>query len=334
MIFNESVNNASISYEGIKESAYDLGIGGALMHVYENECNYNALMKAAALSEMKYYNETGKDLFVQEAGALGSFWEKVKAFFKKVIEKIKAIFKKFVSVFDQFTMDNKKFVKKYYNDLTRKNLADFEFNGYAFPGLDKNYMDAGKDYKGTISGITDSSSQDEMDNKMEQNRGALIGEGGLTESEFRTELHDWLYGDKDTIENIKIRDVLSLLENSKKDKSDVEKAQKKIVGDIGKAVDAMEKDIKAFQNENRATGTKDDEKEMNESLIKTLDAQIKIYKAYSNDLTVFFGAVSKAVVDRAKQCKAICVKALSYKHEAATVAEGAYSNIFAGVEII
>ena len=41
------------------------------MHVYENECNYNAIMKAAGISELKYYKETGGDLFVQEAGAAG-----------------------------------------------------------------------------------------------------------------------------------------------------------------------------------------------------------------------------------------------------------------------
>ena len=102
MIFNEmNTNNTAISYDAVQESPYELGIGGALMHVYENECNYNALMKAAALSEMKYYNQTGGDLFVQEAGAFAGFIQKAKEFFKKVIEKIKSIAKKFIAKINQ-----------------------------------------------------------------------------------------------------------------------------------------------------------------------------------------------------------------------------------------
>ena len=134
MIFNE-MNTSVNSYESVQESPHELGIGGALMHVYENECNYNALMKAAALSELKYYNENGGDLFVQEAGAFNGFMGKVKAFFVKVIEKIKSICKKFVAKIRQFTMSDKDFVKKYANQLQRANLKDFEFNGYKFEVL-------------------------------------------------------------------------------------------------------------------------------------------------------------------------------------------------------
>ena len=52
------------------------------MHVYENECNYNAIVKSVGISELKYYQETGKDLFVNEAGAFKKFGSKVTAFFK------------------------------------------------------------------------------------------------------------------------------------------------------------------------------------------------------------------------------------------------------------
>ena len=67
---------------------------------------------------------------------------------------------------------------------------------------------------------------------------------------------------------------------------------------------------------------------------KLIDKQIQVYRAYCNDLTVFYGAYVGALKDQNRQAKAICVKAMSYKHEAATVAEGAYGNIFAGVEIL
>ena len=55
--------NTDNYYDGpVAPSPYPVGIEGALMHVYENECNYNALMKAVGISELKYYQETGKNL--------------------------------------------------------------------------------------------------------------------------------------------------------------------------------------------------------------------------------------------------------------------------------
>ena len=138
MIFDSYNESSTVSLDAIKESPYPLGYEGALMHVYENELNYYSLMKAVGLSEMKYYQETGGSLFVHEAGAFGSFIEKVKAFFKKVIEKIKSIFKKFIAAIDQYTLENKKFVKKYGQEIMRKNLTDFEFEGYKFKELETN----------------------------------------------------------------------------------------------------------------------------------------------------------------------------------------------------
>ena len=84
MIFDS--NLGSVPEAGL--SPYKLGIEGGLMHVYENECNFNALMRAVGISELKYYNDTGRDLFVHEAGAFAGFIEKAKAFFKKVIERL------------------------------------------------------------------------------------------------------------------------------------------------------------------------------------------------------------------------------------------------------
>ena len=98
MIFDTNMSSGStISLESVQESPYELGMGGALMHVYENQLNWNAIMKSVGISEMKYYQNTGRDLFVNEAGAVAGFIEKVKAFFKKVIEKIKQIFKAFMA---------------------------------------------------------------------------------------------------------------------------------------------------------------------------------------------------------------------------------------------
>lgn len=127
------------SYTGVVEpSKYEVGLEGALMHVYETQLNYNAMMKAVGISELKYYQETGGDLFVNEAGAFSGFLEKAKALFKKIIEKIKAIFARFAMMMRKYTMDDKAFVKKYRSDIMAKStrVRDFEYEGWRFEKLD------------------------------------------------------------------------------------------------------------------------------------------------------------------------------------------------------
>ena len=69
--------------------------------------------------------------------------------------------------------------------------------------------------------------------------------------------------------------------------------------------------------------------------VKFINNKITVYKALSNDLTVYFGAKVKALADKNRQAKAICVKALSYKYknESAGVG-GSYDDIFNGVQIV
>lgn len=333
MIFNE-MNNTVISHESVQESPYELGIGGALMHVYENECNYNALMKAAALSEMKYYNETGGDLFVQEAGALAGFLQKAKDFFKKVIEKIKSIAKKFVAKINQYTMKDKDFVKKYQNELIRKDLKDFEFNGYAFPDWSGNTETSGAANKVKDDGSDDT---DAINDIIEANRGNIVGAGAMTESEYRDELKEKLYGDKEDIK-VQIRAELNTISETSKLVKAAEKEEKDIIKGIDEIIKKIEKKINEIDKGINADIKADknaDTIESRDNHIKASNNRITVFKALSNDLTVYFGAKVKALNDKNRQAKAICVKALSYKatNEAA-VSEGGYGDIFSGVEII
>ena len=88
MFLNESYNSIE-NFDHVHESPYELGVEGALMHVYENECNYNAIMKSVGIAEFKYYNETGRtDLFVHEAGATGGLLSKIISFFKAINDTI------------------------------------------------------------------------------------------------------------------------------------------------------------------------------------------------------------------------------------------------------
>lgn len=333
MIFNEM--NTVESYDAVQESPYELGIGGALMHVYENECNYNAIMKAAALSELKYYNETGGDLFVQEAGALSGLVTRIKEFFKKVIEKIKSIAKKFFAKINQFTMKDKDFVKKYSKELIRRDLKDFEYDGYKFPGIKGEHPFNVTANKESVTAIKYDTDSDRVNDEIEANRGKLLGgKGKLTESEFRDELKEMLYGDKESYA-VTIRNELNIISSTAELTKKAQKAEKDAIKAINDSIKTIEKiadnDIKIATK----TDTDSYAAETRTKNTQRIDKLVQVYRAFANDLTVSFGAYTKALADRNRQAKAICVKALSYKHEAATLESSyEYGDIFSGVEIV
>ena len=408
MIFDSYNESSTVSLDAIKESPYPLGYEGALMHVYENELNYYSLMKAVGLSEMKYYQETGKELFLNEAGAFGSFIEKVKAFFKKVIEKIKSIFKKFIAAIDQYTLENKKFVKKYGQEIMRKNLTDFEFEGYKFSKLDT----AGPEFtakakavddllvavenshdsivKGTPITISSSILSNQSSNFVatmttdqktavnEYLRAALVDDTKrLDTDDYRDRLQELFYGDgkdgdKETLEKINMREQLNYIDDSKKTIKQAERDQKTITKHIENALrkldklpneirkyvkdDSFKTDMTTMHTAAKAGNSYDPDKEHPYSkdgsssanptadedkinnYIKTIDNILDASRSVANDITVGFGVLVQAYKDRVTQAKAICVKALSYKHESAMVSES-YSDydsddIFSSVNII
>ena len=262
--------NTDNYYDGpVAPSPYPVGLEGALMHVYENECNYNALMKAVGISELKYYQETGRNLFVHEAGAFSAFLDKAKAFFKKVIEKIKQIFHKFAAVMNQFTMSDKKFVKTYSKEINRKDISDFTFSGYTFEGLDKalnasidldmskyNINNFDDNYKRKLGADEKAVDSDKLNDIIEEHRGTWLNKitggnhGSLDESEFRDEIKDYLYGnggEKEELDDKQIdkRKILQWIEGKERAIKDANNKQKECT----RAIDKMIKKIEEFEKE-------------------------------------------------------------------------------------
>lgn len=352
MIFNNEASFSNTGYVG--ESKYPLGLEGALMHVYENECNYNAIMRSVGISELKYYQETGGDLFVQEAGALSGLFSKIIAFFKKVIEKIKSIFHKFVAVINQYVIDDNKFVKKYGTELNMRNLRDMEFHGYTFKNLNKG-LDTTENSKtfdelakilskfdnGSNSGIISLKPyylDDDAANKMcEENRGKIIQANALSEEDFRTELKERFYGgEKETFKIGDISTYLGIISNAKKAIRTAEEEQKSITNIINEAIKSFSqlqmKFARSLTGGENNTGTSS--VELRKKVVQATGAVIKILKSACDDYTVGYGVEIKALKDQNRQAKAICVKALSYKHEAASVYGESYTDdIFSSVTI-
>ena len=274
MLFDTISESTVTNWDEIQPSKYEANLEGALMLVYENECNYNALMKAAALSELKYYQETGGDLFVHEAGAFGSFLEKAKNFFKKIIEKIKQLFKKFFMTISSYGNKDKSWVKKYEKDVTKATgyIDDMEFKGYKFKSdlnsvsfndkandvLDK----YGKDITDTSRHLTDLGKvsfkyvdpfddEDKVNDEIEKHRAIIAGESGsMDESEFRDKLKELFYGDLEPEmldgKDINLRNQLNYIYDTKTTIRDAEREEKKITKSFTNLIKSLEEAQKIF----------------------------------------------------------------------------------------
>lgn len=341
MIFNSDGYIGSTNLAAVAESPYELGLKGALMHVYETECNYNAMMKSVGLSELKYYQETGKDLFMNEAGAFGGFIEKAKTLFKKIIEKIKAIFKKFMAKINSFTMSDKDFVKKYEKDILRKDVTDMEFTGYEkMKNGATNYVLNMKAFNDFI-GSDDMSLKDgdAVNDKIESLRSTLVGDSGaMTEAELRDKLKEDLYGDKETFDvtSTMVRTALSTIKDTSKTIKDIEKLQKETIKSIENVIKHLDKNLAEFNKDlNKDIKNKnDDEIKSGNELTTAVNNRITVAKAISNDVTVIFGTCSAAAKDANRQAKALCVKVLSYNKKESAGVYGESGDIFAGVNFV
>lgn len=94
--------------------------------------DYNAIIEAAKISELRYYKDTGKDLFIVNESAFKNFLDKIIEFFKKIKEKIKEIFYKFMDLFDtkkyKRTTDNWEQVSRNYEKGDNHTRQDDYYN--------------------------------------------------------------------------------------------------------------------------------------------------------------------------------------------------------------
>ena len=339
MIFDSNIS-APTNWDAVQESPYTLGLEGGLMHVYENECNYNAIMKAAGLSELKYYKENGGDLFVQEAGAAGSLIDRFIAFFKKVFEKIKQIFKKFVMVISSYVSKDKDFAKKY-KPMVFKNFKEFNFTGWDFdsgkmPDINKIPIGEGSADVIAKNHTAKVMTDEDIEGILNTVRTGVVGESVSDDKEFRDALHKCLYGEEKvemTITSSKCAEAFEIISDTKKNIRTAEKEQKSITGKIEAYIKQLEKAkdslVKGLGKEDNTTDT-----DTNNNRINAITKSIERNKEYSNIATTTFSAVIGALKDLNRQSKAICIKALNSGSRKSTEESAISGDIFANVEII
>lgn len=141
-----SSNYTSVEpFKGDHFNYHELGIIAAA----ESAANQNAFMKAIAIQELASMEQYGTTDVLYESVNIKGIFEKIKAFFKKIIEKIHKIFHTFIAKMSSWFGNNTNFAKKYEKEIV-KNWSqisnDFEFKGYYFTGIQKT-KESGVEFK-------------------------------------------------------------------------------------------------------------------------------------------------------------------------------------------
>lgn len=127
-----SSNYTSVEpFKGDHFNYHELGIIAAA----ESAANQNAFMKAIALQELASMEQYGNTDVLYESVNIKGIFEKIKAFFKKIIEKIHKIFHTFIAKMSSWFGNSKDFAKKYEKEIIKnwsKVSNDWEFKGYKF----------------------------------------------------------------------------------------------------------------------------------------------------------------------------------------------------------
>ncbi len=330
----------------------------------EAEENWNIFRKAVGLNELNCLVSTGEE-YIYEAGGAASFLENAKQWFVKLFQKIKGIFEKFIAKVASFVSSDAKFVNKYEDKIregSNKIPASTTFNGYMFEGLKKfnikNYsgMLSSDNSKGdallktiksintaTISAASDNGAinDDKLKKQLEEFRngseaglkslrGNMCGQStGLESGEFAKEFRDYLYGDKESLDDSYLSKYTEFIAEIKEAKQCKAKAKedfdeiKKLINENISRLESYKQDLKDKDN----SQDNDKSKKAKENLVKYIDATINSAKEGLTVFTTANGIHLAALKDYNRQCKAICVKLVGFaSRQSAENASAIYQN--------
>ena len=342
MFLDESAT-LGISEELSRVEGVDNGISNyheaMLYAVAENESNFSAIMRSAAVGELKSYKE-GVD-FWNEA-ATGGFFSKIKAFFIRLWQKIKGIFARFMSRFDQFARGGKSFFDKY-----KKQLADnfakmdkdkVKFVGYTFQniGTANSAITSfqSESFVSSAAATYSTKDEDDLTAEIEEFRGKLVGGGKVTSSEFSKELFEYFRkdGTKEEQDEVTFQSISAVLNKADTAKRGVETNYKGLEKAVNSVINACEKG-----QSSAIDGQVKDEGD-NATHVKNTAGYPKLIRVIKGKLEAaqtYIGAEMKACTDEISQAKAFAGQVLRVKHEATSLEEGTIytDNIFSSVTL-
>lgn len=281
-------------------------------HIYaESEYNFNNLMMAVGLSELRSYQESGVD-YIHEAPDIRAFWEKVKKFFKTLKEKIWAVVKNFIARIQVRFQNGAKFVAKYsaqikagYNKIKSKG-EDLKIRGYKFTNTDWNLnfksekaaavafasmkgdfseFDAKKfmEYAKNNQDKLDIPDDSETEKALDLIRGGTVGKSSCSADEFDNELFEYFHGgdtDKTALDisDINIEQVLKVLKSG----SQYIGKMKKNYREIERKCTECIKKANEFESKFASVKHDDGDNEIHGKALSFINAAIKMTKDIIN----------------------------------------------------
>ena len=350
--------------ESSRHASLDPTIELSLQNVLESEMNWNATMQAIYLDELAYKAHTGEEKVYSVNEAAGIF-ESIKNFFKKLWDKIKALFERFVAMFNSFAKSDSAFVNKYSKILRKLTLKDFRCNVYTFSHLDDNIdgiiddtsfntalqktsavtsnnkgLEAISgilgDYSssaGKIKAITKADGENDVDvfckaleksKALDYFRGATLGDANkaISSENYSNKLFKYFRSEKQEPKETKITNVSDYLKEIEKTADVKEKAKenydtfKDKIETIIDNLDGLEDTLSETDNDNASLQ------------LRLVTRAANYIRSGLSVAEIFNGAQLKAIKDRNRQAKSVCVKALANgrKNEISTKYES--SDIF------
>jgi hypothetical protein len=331
--------------------------------VIEAEQNWNAIMKAVGIEEVRAYAE-GTEV-ITEAGRIGGMLDKAKQFFQNLWQKVVGMFKKLLSILDQQAKKDKDFVKKYRADV-QKVMSKKDWNEnlsikyYPFKSGDTtlgNWVSKvegnlktglGVDnFECNVDGLSDKeindidslSWKDEINDKV---RGIALGSNSTeSESEFRKEMKEKIYGDLDSS-----KDITQELVTTAFNEIDGSEQAKKTLKQTFKTIDdTLKTTIKNVEKAQRNFKFKDNNDKDLEGAALTnatkkyaaIGTVLSISKAAQTTLTTVYSMECQAIKDRNRQARAIVGKVYRrpVKEGFEHFEEGAtYGNAFDSIRLV
>ena len=319
------------------EPSVNPGASEVYFTLLEANQSYIEIMKALALQELKqtafaqtgFWHETGnnnastgsnqaqptpttssndKKVSDNKKGFIAKAIDAIIGFFKKIWNGIVGVWKWLVAKFDKYIRFNDSFVKKYSVELS--GVQSTKFDGYNFSGLAK----TNGDFNITIAIGTKVN--------LEEAQKELLTQLGVDPTNLKPTAEDFktfYFGSTQSQEQeFTISKQLEHISHLANDKA----AATKAMNDIKKWFTAYEGAFKEYLK--GATQTTEDEWKGSVSYGKW--AAPIVYMAITQ--------YSKALVARANQARAICIKALKDKEEAAAKNESAYADELTVEELI
>ena len=314
-----------------------------------DEANFNAIMRPLAVAELNALRE-GADPFtaVYTEGTLSSFWERVKAFFKKVWAKIKGIFAKVMTRIDAQFRSGKAFWDKYKTEISKK-LAQIDKDKVKFIGY--NY-----DLKKIIEPMTELGEKiaysdtaaekfagldsDKITDDLDTVRGAIVDQSSsLSASEFSKELQQYFRGGDTTkgeVDGVNLSYLSSFLADGKivdglkKDFHSLERA-------IESAIRTAEKKSKEHidSSVNASKGNDDDAKTAAQKQVSGDQNWLSFVRGCLAIAQQFHGARVSAAQSAIGQAKGFAGQVLRASVKEGAALEGAYgsNDIFGSVKL-